>query len=98
MERGNEKKNGRSCEAEVIQVTDWMNEWINEWADDRGKIHKSNLGEWRSVPASVCVCVQEKWMNKCSMTEREKDWEREKEDLFRQRGHTPVAVIEVWAN
>ncbi|PWA23898.1 hypothetical protein CCH79_00010868 [Gambusia affinis] len=29
------------------------------------------------------------------MTEREKDWEREKEDLFRQRGHTPVAVIEL---
>jgi len=40
-------------------------------------------------------------MNKCSRTEREKDWGREKEggeDLFRQRGHTPLAVIEVWAN
>lgn len=52
------------------------------------------------------------WMNKCSRTEREGGRERERErgcdigkggkrgreDLFRQRGHTPVAVIEVWAN
>lgn len=32
--------------------------------------------------------------------EREKDGEigRGREDMFRQRGHTPVAVIEVWAN
>ena len=62
-----------------------------------------------SVLMSVCVpseSVVNEWMSGCSGTERrrkrkrERSCEREKggEDLFRQRGHTPVAVIEVWAN
>lgn len=52
---------------------------------------------------SVCERVDE-WVNKCSRTERERETEigkgrkRGREDMFRQRGHTPVAVIEVWAN
>lgn len=50
----------------------------------------------------------DEWVNKCSRTQRPRERGREceigkgrkrgREDMFRQRGHTPVAVIEVWAN